>query len=79
MVVPWSMLALVTVMVLVIGSEKELVEDGDGELYRVKLLGLLDSTTSSSGLEAMLGGCMRLSSPSLGTVGRLLPPLAFAC
>ena len=34
---------------------------------------------SSSGLEATLGGCMRLSSPSLGTVGRLLLPLALAC
>ena len=66
MVVPCNMLALVTVIVLVIGSWLiELIEDGDGELYLVKLLGLLDSTISSSGLEATLGGCMRLSSPSL--------------
>ena len=72
-------------MVLVIGSWlKELLEDGDGELYLVpKLLGLLDSTSSSSGLQfPTLGGCMRLSSPSLGTVvGRAwrLLPLALAC
>ena len=66
MVVPCNMLALVTVIVLVIGSWlKELVEDGDGELYLVKLLGLFDSMISSSGLEFTLGGCMRLSSPSL--------------